>query len=265
MDNLAYLNNNIIDLKEVVVKRKIESDKKLDRQKIKDEIKQRKSTEMKCLYNEDEIKSVYNVFKEKFDNTRKTYGKYLALRNLTMFVCSISIGLRGGDFCSLKWNDIFDDNWKFKELPDFIPEKTIHQNEDGTYRYKRIKLYWNSDFETALLNFYDWRKENYPSQEINLDDYIFVSRKGGNVGRIEWWRIVESARKEAGIEQKIGTHGLRKTMAHSYIENSSDKSTALMEVCIQLGHSSPKVTSRYACIEENVMKENRRKTSCIFV
>lgn len=46
---------------------------------------------------------------------------------------------------------------------------------------------------------------------------------------------MESVRKEAGIKQKIGTHGLRKTMAYQYITNAPDKSQALFKYQVSLG------------------------------
>ena len=41
------------------------------------------------------------------------------MRNLTMFICSINIGLRGGDFCKLKWKNIFDEKWGLKKSEKF--------------------------------------------------------------------------------------------------------------------------------------------------
>jgi len=70
---------------------------------------------------------------------------------------------------------------------------------------------------------------------------------------------VEDTRKEAGIKQKIGTNGLRKTMAHQYIKNAPDKSQALLEVSSQFGHSDLRITERYACSEKKILRLESRE------
>ena len=94
--------------------------------------------------------------------------KRTAMRNITMFVCAINLGLRGGDLCSLKWNNIFDKNWEFLYQPDFVPQKTK--------RYKKhVKLTWNYDVEDVLIDWLNWLSEHGEPQK--LDDFIFTSPK----------------------------------------------------------------------------------------
>lgn len=71
----------------------------------------RDSTKMECLYERDEIIAIYNRFQDRIENSTPLAKEMIARRNLTMLVCAINVGLRGGDFCSLKWSDIFDRNW----------------------------------------------------------------------------------------------------------------------------------------------------------
>ena len=85
-----------------------------------------KSNLTDCLHSAEEIKAVYDVFMNKIIEAKSKSKQKIALRNLTMFVCSINVGLRGGDFCSLRWNDIMDEKWNFRLNPDFVPEKTKH-------------------------------------------------------------------------------------------------------------------------------------------
>ncbi|WP_312442296.1 hypothetical protein [Lacrimispora sp.] len=65
------------------------------------------------------------------------------------------------------------------------------------------------------------------------------------------------------IKQKIGIHGLRKTMAYQYITNAPDKSQALLEVASQLGHSDPRITERYACLEQKDIEDGNQRMSFI--
>lgn len=57
----------------------------------------RESTKMECLYERDEIIATYNIFKARIDDAASLSKEKTARRNLTMFVCAINTGLRGGD------------------------------------------------------------------------------------------------------------------------------------------------------------------------
>lgn len=210
-----------------------------------------KSTKMWCLESEEEILKVYNVFKCRYDNAKTTSKKKNTLRNLTMFVCAINIGLRGGDFCNLKWSDIYDCDWNLKDKAEYVPEKTKRC-------HKHIDLYWNKDFEIAIQR---WKNCVNP---CNINSYIFISQKGERITEKAWYSIMEKTRKEAGITQKIGTHGLRKTMANRYIKCAEDKGQALLEVSSMFGHSDLRITERYACLEDESIRDTKQKTAFLY-
>jgi len=223
----------------------------------------RESTKMECLYEREEIIAIYKIFQDKIENASSLSKEKIARRNLTMFVCAINVGLRGGDFCSLKWSDIFDKDWSYKTSADYIPEKTIRRDDGGEIvKAKHIELSWNDDFEIVLSDWLSWLN-NYDSEQ-DLDTYIFRSQKGWSINPKEWWKIMESVRKDAGIKQKIGTHGLRKTMAYQYITNAPDKSQALLEVSSQLGHSDLRITERYACLEKKNIEAGKQRMSFVY-
>lgn len=223
----------------------------------------RKSTKMECLYERDDIIAIYKIFQDRIENAASLSKEKIARRNLTMFVCAINVGLRGGDFCSLKWSDILDKNWDYKASADYVPEKTIRRDDQGNIvKAKHIELSWNDDFEIALSEWLTWLN-NYDSEQ-ELNTYIFKGQKGENINPKEWWKIMENVRKEAGIKQKIGTHGLRKTMAYQYITNAPDKSQALLEVSSQLGHSDLRITERYACLEKKNIEAGKQRMSFIY-
>lgn len=229
----------------------------------KQKVGTRESTKMECLYERDDIIAIYKIFQDRIENASSLSKEKIARRNLTMFVCAINVGLRGGDFCSLKWSDIFDKNWEYKASADYVPEKTIKRDEDGIIiKTKHIELSWNNDFEIALSEWLSWLN-NYDTDQ-KLNDYIFKSQKSEYLGSKEWWKIMEDGRREAGLKQKIGTHGLRKTMAHQYIANAPDKSQALLEVSSQLGHSDLRITERYACLEKKNIEAGKQRMSFIY-
>ena len=223
--------------------------------KLKEETRVGKSTKMWCLKNREEIMKEYITFKNKIDNATSIKKETIARRNLTMFVCAINIGLRGGDFCNLKWSDIYDNEWNLKDKAEYVPEKTKRC-------HKHIDLYWNNDFVQVISEWLNWCNIYVEKQELN--NYIFTSQKGSKIGEKSWYEIMEKTRKEAGISQKIGTHGLRKTMANQYIKYSDDKAQALMEVSTMFGHSDLRITERYACLEDENIRANKQRTSFIY-
>lgn len=224
----------------------------------------KRRTTMECLYNDDEIRAVYIVFKRHIDEANTFAKERAARRNLTMFVCAIEIGLRGGDFCSLRWCDIFNTDWTFNRSAEYVPQKT---SKFG----KHIDLTWGNDFEQAISAWLAWKNINIKQQK--LDDYIFTAQKphkDRRTGELKmhidikaWYKIVEAARKEAGIKQKIGTHGLRKTMANQYIKLSEDKSEALLDVSEQFGHSDVRTTRKYACIQREQIRKVKQRMICL--
>lgn len=225
--------------------------------------KTKRRTTMECLYDKREIKAVYDVFKRRIEAANTFAKERAARRNLTMFVCSIEIGLRGGDFCSLKWSDIFNPDWTYNLGAEYVPQKT---SKFG----KHIDLTWGNGFEPAMSAWLAW-KNTYIRQQA-LEDYIFTAQKphkDQRTGEIRmhidikaWYKIVEAARKEAGIKQKIGTHGLRKTMANQFIKLSEDKSEALLDVSEQFGHSDVRITRKYACIQREQIRKVKQRMIC---
>lgn len=227
------------------------------------------STKMECLYNQEEIISVYNVFTNRINNASTPIKEKVARRNRCMFIAGINLGLRGGDLCRLRWANIFDSDWNYIENPLYIPQKT-----DKNKRRKEVVLSWSDDFEIELSGYLKWLNDNLREQSIS--DFIFTSQKEhyddylkimtNHIQPKEWWKIMENTRKTAGIDQKIGTHGLRKTMVHSFIMSSEDKSDALEKMRMELNHEKITTTDKYACTNnKNEIKEGKQRSAFIFV
>lgn len=220
------------------------------------------STEMECLYSTEEILAVYNVFKTRIDNAASISKERDALRNLTMFVCAINIGLRGGDFCKLQWKRIYDENWKIKRMEKFVPEKQTRKTRTGKIiSRKYIKLRFDSDFKEAIGEWLQWNIEH--GYQPDLNDYVFSNKKGSHIQKKSWYTIIEKARIEAGISQCIGTHGLRKTYGHRYYLAAPNKQDALIQLMIIFAHSDMRVTLKYICISDDEIFTNQERM-CIF-
>ena len=86
---------------------------------------------------------------------------------------------------------------------------------------------------------------------INLNDYLFPSRKGGHLGVRPLHHIIKTTLKDLGIKGNYGTHTLRKTMAfHRYINNVPIETLQKL-----LNHSSSAITLRYIGITKEVITD----------
>src|SRR5699024_1030793 len=146
-------------------------------------------------------------------------------RDLLMFIIGINTTLRISDILPLRVRDISGDY--------------IYLTERKTDKTKRVRI--NNSVKNALRNL-------VPSDALP-DDYLFPSRKGCNpISRVQAWRILNSAAKNAGISHiRFGTHSLRKTAAYHAYNNGTDIAL-LMRV---LNHSNQRETLRYIGIEQD--------------
>lgn len=221
-----------------------------------------RSTEMECLYTTEEVIAVYNIFKHRVELASSLNKERSAMRDITMFVCSINIGLRGGDFCKLRWKQIYDEKWNIKRLEKFAPEKQTRRTRAGKIiKRKYVKLRYDSDFKEAIDNWLQWNivHGNQPS----LDDYVFKTQKRPHIEEKTWYKIVETVRIEAGIIQSIGTHGLRKTYGRRYYLAAPNKEMALVQLMLIFGHSDMRTTLKYICISDDEIFQNQERM-CIF-
>ena len=217
-----------------------------------------KSTRMECLYDDEEVNRLNEIFIRHIQiaNTYKRRKK--AIRDLTMYQCSINIGLRGGDFCNLRWFSIYDEEWNIKNHEDFIPQKTTKRNDNGEIiKRKYVRLIYNDNFKGAIERWRQFLIDN--GEDIDIRDYIFLGTNKNSIKEKTWYDKVEDYRKEAGIEQKIGTHGLRKTFGRRYYMAAENKWDALIQLKRIFRHSSPEVTLLYICVTDQEIYDNIKK------
>lgn len=227
-----------------------------------DDTNQRGSTEMECLYTEEEILRVKDVFQRYIDEAGSLNREYNARRSMTMYLCAINIGLRSGDLCRLRWSNVYDENWEIKKYEKFAPQKQKKRNEYGDIiKRKYVPLIYNSDFRKAVTLWRKWLQEY--GYNVELDDYIFKSNRGGHVTEDLWYKTVVRNCKLAGIKQPIGTHGLRKTYGRRVYMNAKRKDEALTYLTRVFGHSSPRITVIYIRILDEEI-ENNLEDMCMF-
>ena len=185
-------------------------------------------------------------------------------RDNLLFVTGITSGLRCGDLLELTYGHLIDKYGNFKS------EVTVQEDKTDKYR----SFYITKGMRDAL-------KLYVGNKAVNLDDYLFPSestndsdalydalaakergfRHGTNgpicvrsVNRI----LKELINDEMHIDIHASTHTLRKTFAYQTIMTAPDRDRAIEFLQQLLGHSSQRITLRYAGITEDEIREHYR-------
>ena len=209
------------------------------------------SSEVYAFRTDEEIKAMIDVFDKHINEAADEHHRQIASRNKLLFVVGINVGLRASDLITLKWNffldGIEDGEYKFKDFYTLQPKKTRKQK-------KFVKLFFNNTVKKVIVDYLN----EFPTD--NLNEYMFKSREGdGAIAATTLWRIVKNAAKEAGINQNIGSHSLRKTWGRFCFEQAEDKTRALVLLQKAFNHSSKEVTLHYlGLLDEDIqdMYEN---------
>lgn len=149
-------------------------------------------------------------------------------RNLLLFTVGTNCGLRISDILSLNVKDVKNKNY-------------ILITEQKTGKFKKIPI--NSKLKPMFQKFTKNRNENEP---------LFLTKFQNRLNRVSAYNIIKSACEEADIEEKIGTHTLRKTFGYHHYKKFKD--VALLQKIFN--HSNPNVTLRYIGIEQDQIDES---------
>src|ERR1039457_567460 len=141
-------------------------------------------------------------------------------RNRVLLKLLYVSGVRVSEICGLKWCD------------------TVARQEGG-----QITVFGKGGkTRTVLLKSKVWQQLLAIKGEAKAVDPIFPSRKGGgalDVSQVR--RIVYTARRKAGLEQKGSPHWIR----HAHASHALDRSAPIHLVQATLGHASVSTTGRY--------------------
>ncbi len=156
------------------------------------------------------------------------------LRNHLLFTLGINSGLRISDLLKLKLGDVL--LGEKGNTKDFI---TLRENKTG-----KAKQFPINDVSKKAIKMY-----LAPLESVDLNQFVFKSRKGENksISRVHAWEILNKAAVEIGVNEKIGTHSLRKTFGYHAYKKGVDLSL-LQQI---FNHSAPSVTKRYIGITQD--------------
>lgn len=166
-------------------------------------------------------------------NLMKKVLKAESPRNYLLFTFGINVGLRISDILKFTIGDVATSKGKVKDFVEIYEQKTN----------KHKRFVFSDVVKKAIKNYLDSLDTYDPK------DYLFKSREGKNkaLSRFMAYRILDNAAQQAGINDSIGTHTMRKTFGYHAYKRGTDI-TLLMDI---FNHSSPQVTLRYIGITQD--------------
>lgn len=175
-------------------------------------------------------------------------------RDNMLFIVGINFGLRVSDLRVLRFSNLINESFVFKDSFPVFEKKTRNTRKRKKNRYITIN---NAVIEAVTLYL-----ENTP--DVRLSDYMFRSKsnRGGNqnepltIKSID--RILKGIGNDLGISAKISTHTLRKTFGYHQMLMSNNDSRKLLLLQKIFNHSSPAQTLDYIGITGEEIEEAYR-------
>lgn len=161
-----------------------------------------------------------------FLNTGKTrYG----LRNWTLILMGIHVGLRCGDLASLRVGDVME-RGEIKTRCEYVAEKTSRWEV----------FYVQDDLKPSLKDYIATLKDQSPSA------WLFPTERGGHLTTKAVYLIFKRAEEAIGkFDFHFSTHSMRKTLGkNAYEQFGMDGARELLR------HRDNKVTARYIGVTE---------------
>ena len=151
-----------------------------------------------------------------------------------LFKFGLNTGLRISDILPVKVSDIYSSEREFRDY--FVLK------EKKTGKEKKIKLNY---MLRKTIDDYVY------SHHLPQSGYLFASKKGGHIGRVQAYRVLKESTELIGIEN-FGTHSLRKTWGYWTYRISKHNIGLIMDT---FNHSSQKITLRYIGINQDEKDE----------
>jgi integrase len=150
-----------------------------------------------------------------------------------MFKFGLNTGLRISDILPIQVNQILC-NGSFRDH--FV------LREKKTGKEKKIKI--NKTLREAIASYIE-------KNSLTTDSFLFPSRKGEHISRVQAYRVLKECATIAGVEN-FGTHSLRKTWGYWTYKASQFNIGLIMDT---FNHSSPKITLLYIGINQDEKDE----------
>lgn len=170
-------------------------------------------------------------------------------RDNMLFIVGINVGLRVSDLRMLRFSNLINDDFTFKESFPVFEKKTRNTRKRKTNRYIVIN--------DAVMEAVTLYLANTPG--VSLSDYMFRSESynGRNVNAplsiksID--RILKGVASDLGIKMNMSTHTLRKTFAYWTMVLGDNSQRQLLLLQKIFNHSSPAQTLTYIGLDKEEM------------
>ncbi|MBA2225805.1 MAG: site-specific tyrosine recombinase XerD [Gemmataceae bacterium] len=105
---------------------------------------------------------------------------------------------------------------------------------------------------SALRDYLAWRASQ---PRLANSAFVFVTRSGRRLSRIDLWTIVKKYCQRAGLPRKVSPHTLRHSFATHLLAGGAD----LRAVQEMLGHASIRTTQHYTQVDRKRLRELHRR------
>ena len=172
-------------------------------------------------------------------------------RDNMLFIVGINFGLRISDLLSLRFGDIINDNFTFKDTFAVFEKKTRNTRKKKKNRYITINR--------AVMEAVTLYLENKPG--TCLSDYMFrgegnrSKNSGKPLNRRTVNRLFEEIAKDLKLNIQFSTHSLRKTFGYHQMVMSNNDQRKLLVLQKMFNHSSPMQTLDYIGITGEEIEE----------
>lgn len=178
-------------------------------------------------------------------------GRY---RDNMLFITGINFGLRVSDLRTLRFTNIINDDFTFRDRFPVFEKKTRNTRNRKFNRYITIN--------TAVIEAVTLYLENTPN--VSLSDYMFRSQSNNSkdvnapLSKQAIDYMLKGIAKDLGLGCRIATHSLRKTFGLHQMVMSGNDPRKLLLLQKMFGHASPAQTLDYIGITSEEIDEAYR-------
>ena len=197
-------------------------------------------------YTSEPIKSMDDIIRvSKFLIMKKRY------RDNMIFIVGINFGLRVSDLVTLRFADLINAEYAFKDTFTIWEQKTKNTKKKKRNRYITINK--------AVMEAVTLYLENTP--DIKLSDYMFKGEgnrsknSGEPLSKKQINRILQGIAADLGLGNKMSTHSMRKTFAYHQMVMSGNDPRKLLLLQKMLGHANTSDTLSYIGITGEEIEE----------
>lgn len=162
-------------------------------------------------------------------------------RDNMLFIVGINFGLRVSDLRMLRFSNLINENFAFRDSFPVFEKKTRNTRKKKKNRYITIN--------TAVIEAVTLFLENTPN--VSLSDYMFRSESNRGYNKNEPLsvhsidRILKGIAVDLNLSAKVSTHTLRKTFCYWMMVRGGNDPRRLLLVQKMLNHATPAQTLDY--------------------